>query len=336
MAPEVMVSGNYNTAADIFSFGIVISEAIAGAEEEDIIDETRTPQFGLDVDKIKALLFATSGNNNKIGLQLVDFAAQCCQLDPKKRPTASQIVGSFQLILLEYQTGRLRHHVSNMDASVKAEVKAMENQASEKIFGMADKDGDGYLCFEEFSWLARASNDDEDERDLTRQDFTIICEAVGAESSRGLSSKQLQKVYTKLRAGDALEDWLILHARGQQSPPRQSQAVVAPPAADDVTLQQHPNEETGCPIRSQTEVCAQFSPILKKEGKIYQKSASSRIRKATKGEHVVTTLYGVQETQQTVKDDTSWMPSSDPTMTKTVPRHHGWPYYVNKDTTNIA
>lgn len=46
-APEVMKAvlpgtAAYDLSADIFSFGIVISEAIVGKEAEEVIDETRT------------------------------------------------------------------------------------------------------------------------------------------------------------------------------------------------------------------------------------------------------------------------------------------------------
>lgn len=205
MAPEVMASGDYDTSADVFSFGILISEAVAAAEAEEIIEDTRTLEFGLNADKLKELY--AKGN---ISERLVDLAAQCCELDPDKRPSAAHIVGSLQLILLEYQSGRLRHRSRNdVDASIKAEVTALKSQASRRIFDMADRDKDGYLSFAELQWLARASGD---MTDLSRQDYSTICRAVGAESSRGLSSDQLWKMYTKLHAGDAMEDWDRLNA----------------------------------------------------------------------------------------------------------------------------
>ena len=60
-------------------------------------------------------------------------------------------------------------------------------------------------------------------------------------------------------------------------------------------------------MRTQAEVSAWFSPILQQEEKVYRKNVSSFIRQAIKGEVVVTVLNGVQETQQHVKDDTSWV-----------------------------
>jgi serine/threonine protein kinase len=114
MAPEVMVSGLYGTPADIFSFGVCISEALIGAEAEEIVDLTRTNNFGLDGNKLKAL-----GNPSKSRVfdQLADFAVQCCNLVPKKRPTADSMVGRLQQILLEYQATQLRMTSSSTHSS---------------------------------------------------------------------------------------------------------------------------------------------------------------------------------------------------------------------------
>ena len=60
-------------------------------------------------------------------------------------------------------------------------------------------------------------------------------------------------------------------------------------------------------MRSQEEVSARFVPLLKQEGKVYRKIVSSYIRKAKKGEHIITFIDGVKETQCTVEDDNSWV-----------------------------
>ena len=111
MAMEVMDSGLYGTPADIFSFGICISEALMGAEAEEIVDQTRTPNFGLDGGKLKTL---GNPSNSRVFNQLADLAVHCCDLKPKNRPTADGMVGKLQQILLEYQATQLRmtsHHV---------------------------------------------------------------------------------------------------------------------------------------------------------------------------------------------------------------------------------
>lgn len=114
MAPEVMESGLYGTPADIFSFGICISEAICGSEAEEIVDTTRTESFGLDGEKLKKL---GNPSNSRVLNRLVDLAVHCCSLNPSKRPTADGMVSQLQKLLLEYQATQLRmtnssHHTT--------------------------------------------------------------------------------------------------------------------------------------------------------------------------------------------------------------------------------
>jgi serine/threonine protein kinase len=201
MAPEVMLSANYDTSADVFSFGIIISEAVAASEAEAIVDLTRTPKFGIDTTKL-----AEMAGSGKIANQLVALAGQCCELDPKERPDANQIVGRLQLILLEYQSSRL-NKVAVKESSYKTGLSvAMESEASNKVFSMADKNGDGYLCFEEMKWLTKVSDDS----DLSQEEYETICDAVSAESANGLTAQHVLKLYRELRAGDAVEDCQIL------------------------------------------------------------------------------------------------------------------------------
>jgi len=210
MAPEVMASGNYNTPADVFSFGIIISEAIAGSEAEDIVDETRTPEFGIDTSKLVQL---AGENCGKIVHQLVSLAGQCCAMDPAQRPTANQIVGRLQMILFEYQTSRLKVVNVKEDSMYRSGLrKAMESEASKKVFGMADKNQDGYLCYDEMKWLAKASGD----KDLSKQDYETICDAIGANSAKGLTKSHVLKLYRDMRAGDAVEDCQILSSLQQR------------------------------------------------------------------------------------------------------------------------
>ncbi len=104
-----MSQGNYNATADVFSFGIVISEGIAATEAEEIVDDTRTSDFGLDVQKVKKL-YNRSPNKGLCMIieKLIDLAGWCCNLDPSKRPTTDQISGRLQRIQLEYQAQQLK------------------------------------------------------------------------------------------------------------------------------------------------------------------------------------------------------------------------------------
>lgn len=109
MAPEVMSQGNYNVAADVFSFGIVISEAIAGSEAEEIVDDTRTKNFGLDCHKVKTLYCCSDSSMVcRIIDKLIDLAGWCCTIDPTQRPNTDQILGRLQRIQLEYQAQHLK------------------------------------------------------------------------------------------------------------------------------------------------------------------------------------------------------------------------------------
>jgi serine/threonine protein kinase len=197
MAPEVMNSGDYDVAADIFSFGIVISEAIAAAEAEDIVDSTRTPQFGLDATKLKILSGSGEGRSD-IPDQLIDVAAKCCCLDPDERPNADQVVGKLQLILISHQSSKLR-----VAAADEEKMKVTQEEASIQIFYMADKDGDGYLSYDECKSLA----DYTDDIGLSEDDYDFFCETVGADREQGLKPGHVVQMYCEMNIGDALQDW---------------------------------------------------------------------------------------------------------------------------------
>ena len=60
-------------------------------------------------------------------------------------------------------------------------------------------------------------------------------------------------------------------------------------------------------VRGQDDVQERFVPFLHTEGKIFRKELSSYIRRAIKGEEVVTIISGVQEGKRMVDDDSSWV-----------------------------
>lgn len=60
-------------------------------------------------------------------------------------------------------------------------------------------------------------------------------------------------------------------------------------------------------MRSQEEMIQHFLPLLRNEGGIYRKNVTSYVRKARRGERVVTELRGKEETRRTVNDDSSWV-----------------------------
>ena len=59
--------------------------------------------------------------------------------------------------------------------------------------------------------------------------------------------------------------------------------------------------------RKQGEVADRFWPKFQKDGKTYSKSASAYIRKAIRGETIVTTIYGKVETKYSIDDDDTYV-----------------------------
>lgn len=63
----------------------------------------------------------------------------------------------------------------------------------------------------------------------------------------------------------------------------------------------------GQTLRSQLELQKRFIPLLKGENRIFRKRISAYLRRGVKGEQIATTIDGALETENTVKDDTSWV-----------------------------
>jgi len=60
-------------------------------------------------------------------------------------------------------------------------------------------------------------------------------------------------------------------------------------------------------VPSQKEVSGRYMPILSKYGSKHTKEAASYIRKGIKGEIITTVLFGIKETENTIKDDDSYI-----------------------------
>ncbi|CAJ1948271.1 unnamed protein product [Cylindrotheca closterium] len=217
MAPEVMNGGDYNIAADIFSFGITISEALAGAEGEDIVDTTRTNEFGLDAKKLAAVVGGDPKERSDIPEQCISVAVKCCDVDPKKRPNADQVVGKLQLVLISHQTTKLR-----VTAADEAKMKVTRSEASVEIFAMADKDKDGFLSYAECSALADATGD----LGMEKDDYEFLCEEVGADKHKGLTADHLIVMYCEMQIGDPIADWEELMKNGIPDPATESEPAM--------------------------------------------------------------------------------------------------------------
>ena len=91
-----MLKGEYGLAADIFSFGIVICEALTAREAQDIIDETRNAQFGLNEAGLRS--FLDPARHPPATSDLVDLAASCCDLDKSARPSVTDCLSRLETI----------------------------------------------------------------------------------------------------------------------------------------------------------------------------------------------------------------------------------------------
>ncbi|XP_063283766.1 dual specificity testis-specific protein kinase 2 [Pelobates fuscus] len=91
MAPEVLRDEPYNEKADVFSYGIILCEIIARIQADpDYLP--RTENFGLDYHAFQHMV----GDCPPDFLQL---AFNCCNMDPKLRPTFADIVKQLEQAL---------------------------------------------------------------------------------------------------------------------------------------------------------------------------------------------------------------------------------------------
>ncbi|KAF1317303.1 Tkl protein kinase, partial [Globisporangium splendens] len=105
MAPEVMMGERYDEKADIFSFGVVLSELdshmlpYAEAKETNsgrVLPDTALLQM-VSLGRLKVELSANAPQS------MVDLANACVALDPSDRPTAVDVTYKLQLALRMYE-----------------------------------------------------------------------------------------------------------------------------------------------------------------------------------------------------------------------------------------
>ncbi|XP_056148951.1 dual specificity testis-specific protein kinase 2 [Lampris incognitus] len=121
MAPEVLRDEPYNEKADIFSYGIILCEIIARIQADpDFLP--RTENFGLDYHAFQHMV----GDCPPDFLQL---AFNCCNMDPKLRPSFPDIVSRLEEILarLEVECNR---------AALSGDQDKKSTPKSEKIQGI--------------------------------------------------------------------------------------------------------------------------------------------------------------------------------------------------------
>ncbi|XP_019963551.2 dual specificity testis-specific protein kinase 2 isoform X1 [Paralichthys olivaceus] len=101
MAPEVLRDEPYNEKADVFSYGIVLCEIIARIQADpDFLP--RTENFGLDYHTFQHMV----GDCPSDFLQL---AFNCCNMDPKLRPSFPDNVRHLEEILARLKVEEMEH-----------------------------------------------------------------------------------------------------------------------------------------------------------------------------------------------------------------------------------
>ncbi|XP_059840144.1 dual specificity testis-specific protein kinase 2-like isoform X1 [Hypanus sabinus] len=123
MAPEVLRSEPYNEKADVFSYGIIMCEIIARVQADpDYLP--RTVNFGLDYDAFQNMV----GDCPPSFLQL---AFNCCNMDPKLRPSFSEIVKAIEQIISQLQEEEKNRSINN-EESMETKPINLQKSAGEK------------------------------------------------------------------------------------------------------------------------------------------------------------------------------------------------------------
>ncbi|XP_007944858.1 dual specificity testis-specific protein kinase 2 [Orycteropus afer afer] len=118
MAPEVLRDDPYNEKADVFSYGIILCEIIARIQADpDYLP--RTENFGLDYDAFQHMV----GDCPPDFLQLT---FNCCNMDPKLRPSFVEIGRTLEEIL-----SRLQEEELEQDRKVQPTAKGLVEKGPE-------------------------------------------------------------------------------------------------------------------------------------------------------------------------------------------------------------
>jgi len=121
MAPEIWAESGYDYAADIWSLGITAYECVEG---EPPYEDTGPMAVYLQVKQKGAPRFA---NGEDYSPEFVNFVYACLELDPKKRPTAQQLL-SFPFIA----NGQGKEIISSVISTYMEEVKKLALLAKEE------------------------------------------------------------------------------------------------------------------------------------------------------------------------------------------------------------
>ncbi|CAH0474304.1 unnamed protein product [Peronospora belbahrii] len=108
MAPEVMMGKRYDTSADIFSFGVVLSELDSHQPPYANAIASITTELGEKVTETALMEMVAMGRvrvdfSSSAPSLVVDLGHACVNLNPRLRPSASEVHYQLQKILRRYQ-----------------------------------------------------------------------------------------------------------------------------------------------------------------------------------------------------------------------------------------
>jgi hypothetical protein len=108
MAPEVMMGKHYDTSADIFSFGVVLSELDSHLPPYASAISSMTSESGQKVTETALMEMVAMGRvrvefSANAPAALENLGLSCVDLNPKNRPSAGEVHYQLQKILRRYQ-----------------------------------------------------------------------------------------------------------------------------------------------------------------------------------------------------------------------------------------
>ncbi|XP_036409782.1 dual specificity testis-specific protein kinase 2 [Megalops cyprinoides] len=128
MAPEVLRDEPYNEKADVFSYGIILCEIIARIQADpDYLP--RTENFGLDYHAFQHMV----GDCPPDFLQL---AFNCCNMDPKLRPSFPDIVKKLEEIQSRLKAEESERERERIHLGMDVDRKTIAKGPGEKVQGM--------------------------------------------------------------------------------------------------------------------------------------------------------------------------------------------------------
>ncbi|XP_053104051.1 dual specificity testis-specific protein kinase 2 isoform X2 [Hemicordylus capensis] len=158
MAPEVLRDERYNEKADVFSYGIILCEIIARIQADpDYLP--RTENFGLDYDAFQNMVGDCPPN-------FLQLAFNCCNMDPKLRPSFADTVKTLEeiLSLLKNEEAERERKLLNLDSTERKPISVSKGllergQGVKRLSSLDDKIPPKSPRPRRNIWLSRSQSD---------------------------------------------------------------------------------------------------------------------------------------------------------------------------------